>query len=545
MTNVNDISTDSIEFNSTEIAERRLALWYGGYRPVTLYSNDKRPVGNGWDDHARLNPPSAVSAEPFAAGANTGILADGLRAVDIDVDDPARAEALDRLATDMLGAAPMRGREGSPRHTWLYRAAEGQPHKRSVVNRTTEEKVEVLGYGNQFMAHGVHPSGASIRWQGLCDRDLLTAVTEEQIGAFLSAAAKLIGATDAHDGGFSNTYWSPESLEAVDIPLMARVYDAMPNKLLWNDRTEWIKLAHATKAAFRQDEWRGQRLFLDHAARWKGGKVSEGEAKRVWDSLSKDHRVGAGYIIDCARKLDVDRRVIADYEMAVWVTHFECEPLPADYNEDPTRHPQWESMLSRNQAGFPKSNLMNCDTTFRKCPAFARVFKWNEFALAIEIHSPTPWENDREQPIPRALSEGDLLCAQRFLQQHEIGVSKETAMDGIRLEALRHNYHPVKQYLYSLRWDGVARVDQWLHEHLGAENNELNRALGSKWLIAGVARVMQPGCKVDNCLILEGAQDVGKSTALATLAGRPEWFTDHLPDLHSKEVARSSRRDMG
>ena len=94
----------NVNFNAAEIAERRFALWYGGYRPVTLYSNTKLPIGDGWDDHARLNPPSAISAEPFAAGADTGVLADGLRAVDIDVDDPARAEALDRLAADMLGA---------------------------------------------------------------------------------------------------------------------------------------------------------------------------------------------------------------------------------------------------------------------------------------------------------------------------------------------------------------------------------------------------------------------------------------------------------
>ena len=268
----------------------------------------------------------------------------------------------------------------------------------------TEERVEVLGYGNQFMAHGVHPSGASIRWQGLCDRDLLTAVTEEQIGAFLSAAAKLIGATDATGSGFGNTFWSAESLEAADIPLLARVYDAMPNKRLWDDRTEWLKLAHATKAAFRKDDWRGGRLFLDHAARWKDGKVSDGEAKRVWASLGEDHRVGASYILDCARKLGVDKRLIYDYEMASVATMFECEPLPDEYNGDITRHPQWGSMLSRNQAGFPKSNLSNCDLTFRKCPAFARVFKWNEFALAIEIRAHTPWEYEtRTAHPPRAV----------------------------------------------------------------------------------------------------------------------------------------------
>jgi putative DNA primase/helicase len=92
----------------------------------------------------------------------------------------------------------------------------------------------------------------------------------------------------------------------------------------------------------------------------------------------------------------------------------------------------------------------------------------------------------------------------------------------------------VREYLLGLHWDGVPRIDRWLIDHLGAENNALNKAFGAKWLIGCVARVMRPGCKLDTALILEGRQGLMKSTALSTL-GSP-WVTDHMPDLGSKDA---------
>ena len=86
-----------------------------------------------------------------------------------------------------------------------------------------------------------------------------------------------------------------------------------------------------------------------------------------------------------------------------------------------------------------------------------------------------------------------------------------------------------------LKWDGVRRIDGWLSLYLGVEQSKVSCAFGARWLISAVARIMQPGCKVDCSLILEGAQGIGKSRALKTLAG--EFFTDSMPDLHSKDAA--------
>jgi predicted P-loop ATPase len=91
--------------------------------------------------------------------------------------------------------------------------------------------------------------------------------------------------------------------------------------------------------------------------------------------------------------------------------------------------------------------------------------------------------------------------------------------------------------LDTLAWDGVARIDEWLTTYGGAAASPYVRAVGALMLIAGVKRLRQPGCKFDEMLVLESEQGMNKSSALAVLATRPDWFTDSLPlDADPKEV---------
>jgi predicted P-loop ATPase len=93
--------------------------------------------------------------------------------------------------------------------------------------------------------------------------------------------------------------------------------------------------------------------------------------------------------------------------------------------------------------------------------------------------------------------------------------------------AVRNSFHPVKEYLAGLKWDGVGRLDTWLVDHMGAKDSPYERAVGAITLIAAVRRVREPGCKFDECLVLVGPEGLGKSSTLYTL-GRP-WFSDSLP----------------
>jgi len=95
-------------------------------------------------------------------------------------------------------------------------------------------------------------------------------------------------------------------------------------------------------------------------------------------------------------------------------------------------------------------------------------------------------------------------------------------------EARKNGFHPVREYLNSLSWDGTPRLDSWLSAYLGAENTTLNAAYGRKHLIAAVRRVRRPGVKYDTILVLQGRQGVGKSSALRALCPADEYFSDSL-----------------
>src|SRR5262249_42457903 len=99
--------------------------------------------------------------------------------------------------------------------------------------------------------------------------------------------------------------------------------------------------------------------------------------------------------------------------------------------------------------------------------------------------------------------------------------------------ARRHPYHPIKEYLESLPpWDGVKRIGTWLIDYCGVDSsdqepNVFAMAVGEKFLISAVARVMEPGCKVDTLLVLEGPQGIFKSMVPRILAG-DNYFSDQL-----------------
>lgn len=110
---------------------------------------------------------------------------------------------------------------------------------------------------------------------------------------------------------------------------------------------------------------------------------------------------------------------------------------------------------------------------------------------------------------------------------------KQALLDAADLAMSQRTFHPVREWLESLTWDGQERLDTMLCDYLGAEDNPLTRAMTRKHFTAAVARVMRPGCKYDYILTLIGPQGIGKSTLVKTMGG--DWFDDSLTSIEGKE----------
>lgn len=111
----------------------------------------------------------------------------------------------------------------------------------------------------------------------------------------------------------------------------------------------------------------------------------------------------------------------------------------------------------------------------------------------------------------------------------------------IRQVAHINRYHPIKEYLESLVWDGTPRLDTWVLDHAGADDSSYTRAVSALPLMAAVKRIYNPGSKFDEMLVLCSGQGFYKSSALECLAGGQQWFTDSLPlGAPTKEVMETT-----
>jgi putative DNA primase/helicase len=143
-------------------------------------------------------------------------------------------------------------------------------------------------------------------------------------------------------------------------------------------------------------------------------------------------------------------------------------------------------------------------------------------------------------PYPRAWGDEDVALVQAYLQRvWSYRFARATVEDAMLAVGATNHFHPVRTWLDGLRWDGQPRLDTWLTQAFGCPDDAYHRSVAAKFLIAAVRRVRRPGTKFDHMLILEGEQDIGKSTSLATLFGQ-DWFSDSMPlDLGNRDAALS------
>ena len=147
---------------------------------------------------------------------------------------------------------------------------------------------------------------------------------------------------------------------------------------------------------------------------------------------------------------------------------------------------------------------------------------FNQLSDGMEIKGEVPWEHPsrfwRDADDAQLISYVDLTYGTFSARNYDIAVTK-VADD--------RSYHPIREFLASLpEWDKVPRVDTILVDFLGASDNAYVRAVTRKTLCGAIARVMNPGCKFDTMLVLNGPQGKGKSTLISKLCG--EWFNDSL-----------------
>lgn len=162
------------------------------------------------------------------------------------------------------------------------------------------------------------------------------------------------------------------------------------------------------------------------------------------------------------------------------------------------------------------------------------LFRFNQFSQDIEFKHAAPWHYPNEQV--KAWRQVDSSLMSVWLSQHTPIINPEEKQIERAVLALAYNdqYHPVKQYLRSITWDGTPRLDTWLTTYAGSPDTIYIREIGKNTLIAACARVETPGCQHDSSLVFEGEQDAGKTSIVRILGG--EHYADVRIDPRQKDT---------
>lgn len=193
----------------------------------------------------------------------------------------------------------------------------------------------------------------------------------------------------------------------------------------------------------------------------------------------------------------------------------------------------WSAELELNkQTGTIKATIDNIWLILENDPNLKGKFALNEFAGRGEVLGDLPWSAFDKR---RAWADHDNQGLYWYFEK-VYGITGNGKIDGaLSLHSEKHKFNDVKNYLISLQWDGVPRLDTLFVDYLGAKDKPYTRAVTRKAFTAAVARALEPGCKYDTMLILAGPQGIGKSTLLDKMS--KGWFNDGIRTFEGKEAS--------
>ena len=193
-----------------------------------------------------------------------------------------------------------------------------------------------------------------------------------------------------------------------------------------------------------------------------------------------------------------------------------------------------KAMLDTTEKGGVRNSIKNCLTVFQHDPLLSGAIAYNLLTDRTDVVKPIGYDRS-----PNAsMTDTDMKYIRLYLEENYDLTSEKKIMDAADLAAHQNSYHPIRDFLNSLTWDGTERIRYCLHHFLGAEADEYTFQALRLFLLGAIHRAFRPGCKFEVMLCLVGGQGAGKSTFFRLLAGKDEWFSDDLRKLDDENVYR-------
>ena len=454
---------------------------------------------------------------------------DGLIGIDIDgAIDPETGEVSGRLQAIIEAVASYT--EYSPSGKGAHIIVTGE----TTTNKSNEIGLEIFSGRQYFTFTGRHWPGTPREVTPISDRVLKrlnATVDQAKAGARSSkgAAARAAGSMPSAASSASD--------------LRARVESALQALSPDMGYNDWISIGWALREAFGDFGFGLWSSWSAASAKFPG----DAELQSHWRSFTGNRPADEAVGVIFARARD-----------AGWKPPRRArEPAPRrEVSQAPTKTKAARAGGGDAGGGSPpddlwREGLLWARGALRECvpnvvqvlahhPAWLGVIAFDEFSQKVVKRMAAPCDPADTAGRFTEWTDVDDTRTSIWMARNEGFVpSSSVVAEAVEVVARMNSFHPVLEYLHTLKHDGTPRVDMWMVDFLGVNDTPYTR-LVSRWFLIGMCmRVLQPGCKFDYCLVLEGKQGRMKSSALRALAG--EWFSDTELDLAHKDAMSAIR----
>lgn len=182
----------------------------------------------------------------------------------------------------------------------------------------------------------------------------------------------------------------------------------------------------------------------------------------------------------------------------------------------------WMNQLNLTNQGTIKNTIPNFVLILKNDEDLKNKFRFNEHSNRIEFKNKNGCHN---------INNLDMSIIKNTIEKKYGIYSKDKITDALDIVANEDSYHPIKEYLESLKWDGIKRIDTAFSDYFGAKEIPYNSMCMRLILLGAIERVFEPGCKFDPMVIIRGAQGLGKSTFFRYLCGKDKYFQGNFKDI--------------
>lgn len=450
-----------------------------------------------------------------------------VRALDIDIDDPAGAAQVRGLAEQHLGGLPLRIRAYSVRTLLLFRCAELDEKRRL---ETAAGIVELLATGQQCVVAGTHPQGSRYTWAGGLPDEIptVTLAAFEDFWKALGGGREISTATQRRPSAGRRG-----ALNSAAPATLAPPEDAVEGWLLARG---WVRGHGAGGEVQITCPWE-----TDHT-------TDSGDTETVyWPAGTGGFAQGHFKCLHahCAARSDeefldaVGFRAADFADLPAAVVRAVAPPEPSRV----VNFPGAATLISKLGLGRAANGIRPTLSNVVKalnCEGVWRRVAWDAFRGELVT---APWSDALGEERFTALGDQDRVRARLVLERAGFApIAADIVRDALSVIGEDHSFDSAQLWLNAQRWDGTPRVAGFLEEYCGAEAHDGYAAAVSLYLWSALAgRVLEPGVKADMVPILVSGQGEKKSWSLQSLSPWPDGYVTLDLGARDAELARRMR----